>query len=225
MGKLLLFAAFVVSLFLMSFRAEKKRKVIFFGDSITQQGAGPGGYIRLMEGILSKEGLADQYELVGAGISGNKVTDLYLRLENDVISKSPDIALIYIGINDIWHKRTSGTGTDFPKYAQFYEAMVKKMQAAGIKVVVCTPTVIGERKDCTNDQDGELNSYSNWIRNFAKSNNLPCVDLRAAFMGYLNENNPGNNEKGILTTDRVHLNPTGNQFLAEEVWKVLKTIK
>ncbi len=51
-GKLILFAVFIASLFLMAFNYTKKRKVIFFGDSITQIGAGSGGYIRLMETVM-----------------------------------------------------------------------------------------------------------------------------------------------------------------------------
>ncbi len=224
-GKLILFAVFIASMFLMAFNYTKKRKVIFFGDSITQMGAGPGGYLRLMETTLQKEAVADQYEFIGAGISGNKVTDLYLRLEEDVLKQNPEIVVIYIGINDIWHKRLNGSGTEFVKYAQFYEAIVKKLQAAGIKIVVCTPSVIGERKDMSNEQDGELNMYSNWLRYYAKTNQIPCVDLRTSFVNYLIANNPNNEEKGFLTSDRVHLNAAGNQFVAEEIWKTLKQVK
>ncbi|MDD2794048.1 MAG: GDSL-type esterase/lipase family protein [Sediminibacterium sp.] len=225
MNKILLLALFVGSMLLMSFNFTKKRKVVFFGDSITEMGAQPGGYIRLLEQVLGKENLADQYEMVGAGIGGNKVTDLYLRMEEDVLKKNPDIVVLYVGINDVWHKRLAGTGTDYMKFGQFYEAIVKKLQSAGIKVIVCTPSVIGERKDFSNEQDGELNMYSNWLRYYAKTNQLPCVDLRTAFTNYLIANNPDNQEKGILTTDRVHLNAVGNQFLADEIWKVLKSVK
>jgi lysophospholipase L1-like esterase len=226
MTKLLLFATFIACLFLMSFYyAPKKRKVIFFGDSITEMGAQQGGYIRMMEDMLRKEGVDNQYELIGSGISGNKITDLYLRVEEDVLKKNPEIVVIYVGINDIWHKRLAGTGTDYVKYIQFYESLIKKLQAAGIKPVVCTPSVIGERKDMSNEQDGELNMYSNWLRYYAKINNIPCVDLRTSFTNYLIANNPRNEEKGLLTSDRVHLNATGNQFVAEEIWKVLKGVK
>ena len=40
-------------------------------------------------------------------------------------------------------------------------------------------------------------------------------------MQYEKENNSGNKESGMLTTDRVHLNDTGNQLVADEMWKVL----
>jgi lysophospholipase L1-like esterase len=225
MNKLILFGLFITAMFLMSINDAKKQKIIFFGDSITEAGAKAGGYIRLMESMLAKDGIADQFELIGSGIGGNKITDLYLRLENDVLSKSPDVVVIYIGINDVWHKKSAGTGTDLWKFEGFYDAIVKKIQASGAKVVICTPTVIGERTDYSNDLDGELNMFSNTIRTFAKKNNLPLVDLRNAFLNYTLQHNPNNEEKGILTSDRVHLNAAGNQLVAEEMWTVLKKIK
>ncbi len=218
-------SVFFATILLMSFTLNKKKKVIFFGDSITQMGAGNGGYIRLMEDIIKSENKSDEFELVGAGISGNKVTDLYLRLEKDVLSKRPDIVVIYVGINDVWHKRLAGTGTDYVKFTEFYDVIVKKLQAEKIKVIVCTPSVIGERKDNSNEQDGELNMYSNWLRNYAKTNQLICVDLRTDFQNYLIANNPSNEEKGLLTSDRVHLNAKGNLFVAQTIWKELKTLK
>jgi len=225
MSKLILLAVFVASMILMSFNYNKKKKIIFFGDSITQAAIHVGGYIKLMDTILQQEGVQDNYELVGAGVSGDKIYDLYLRIENDVLKQTPDIVLIYVGVNDVWHKSSSGTGTDFPKFGKFYEAVVSKLQATGIKVIVCTPAVIGERTDNSNQQDGDLNLYSNWLRNFTEKNNLPLVDLRAGFMRYNLKNNPQNKESGMLTTDRVHLTPAGNKLVAEEMWKVIKTVK
>jgi lysophospholipase L1-like esterase len=202
----------------------KKNKVIFFGDSITQAAVKGNGYIVKMDSLVRKDGLSESFELAGAGIGGNKVYDLYLRMDSDVLAKSPDIVFIYVGINDVWHKSTSGTGTDAAKYERFYRAIIKKLQDRNIRVVVCTPSVIGERNDYSNEQDGDLNYYSNIIRNIAKDLNLPVCDLRKAFVDYLKANNPSNAEKGILTTDRVHLTDAGNLLVANEMWKVLKTL-
>ena len=44
-------------------------------------------------------------EVIGAGISGNKVPDLEKRLERDVLSKKPTIVVIYIGIRAYWGGR------------------------------------------------------------------------------------------------------------------------
>lgn len=212
----------ILSLGLMSFFVQpKKIKVVFFGDSITSQGAGKNGYIQKMDSLIKLQGLGNNYELVGAGVSGNRVYDLYLRIENDVLDKKPDVVIIYIGINDVWHKTTTGTGTEPAKYEQFYRAIIKKLQAQNIKVIVCTPSVIGEKNDVTNLQDGDLNKYSNIVKGIAKSLSLPVCDLRAAFGDYLKTNNPNNVEKGILTVDGVHLTGAGNLLVANTMWQTI----
>jgi len=224
MSKYLILCSLVAITALFSFRTAPRKKVLFFGDSITEAGVRPGGYIRLMDSMIAAENKSGDYELVGAGVSGNKIYDLYLRIEEDVINKHPDIVLIYVGVNDVWHKASSGTGTDFNKFGRFYEAVVKKIQAAGAKVIICTPAVIGERTDHSNQQDGDLNLYSQWLRTYATQQKIPLVDLRNLFMNYNLSNNPQNKESGILTTDRVHLNATGNTLVAKEMWRVIQTL-
>lgn len=220
--KLTLLTAFIACLFLMSFRGDKKKKVVFFGDSITQAGVQKGGYIDVLQNMIAANGAADKFELNGAGISGNKIYDLYLRMDNDVLEKKPDVVVIWVGVNDVWHKSSFGTGTDFDKFGRFYDAVVKKIQAVGAKVIVVTPAAIGEKNDYSNAQDGDLNAYSSWIRKYAKTNGLGLVDLRNIFHEYSVANNPDNNAKGILTTDGVHLNEKGNALVAEQMWKALQ---
>ncbi len=215
--------AFILLLAMCSFAQPiKKKKIVFFGDSITQAGANPGGYIVKMDSLIRKEGLADQYELAGAGISGNKVYDLYLRMEKDVLDKNPDVVVIYIGINDVWHKSGAGTGTDLNKFEQFYKAIIEKLQRKNISVILCTPTVIGEKQDNSNQQDGDLNEYSKTVRRITQEHSLPLCDLRSIFLDYLTTHNVQNADRGILTTDRVHLNAAGNLLVAQELWKVIK---
>src|SRR6185436_17483904 len=115
---------------------------------------------------------------------GNKVYDLYLRMDTDVLDKQPDVVVIYIGVNDVWHKATSGTGTDADKFERFYNAIIKKLKDRNIKVILCTAAVIGEKTDFSNQQDGDMNQYCNIIRRLAANNNLPLVDLRKAFLDY-----------------------------------------
>jgi lysophospholipase L1-like esterase len=203
---------------------QKRNRIVFFGDSITEAGVKPGGYIDVMNKMLADEKLESSYELIGAGVSGNKIYDLYLRMESDVLVKKPNIVVIYIGVNDVWHKQSSGTGTDADKFEKFYSAIIARLKQENIKVVLCTPAAIGEKTDFSNQQDGDINRYSNIIRSLAKKNGLPLVDLRKAFLEYNLRNNPENKEQGILTTDRVHLNETGNKFVAEEMLKVLRTM-
>lgn len=208
-----------------AFMQTSPTRIIFFGDSITEMGVQEHGYISRIRSLAAESGLSGKFEFIGAGIGGNKVYDLYLRLENDVLAKKPDVVFIYVGINDIWHKRLAGTGTDVDKFELFYIALIKKLKAAGIKPVLCTPSVIGERTDSSNEQDGELNHYSNIIRRLASDNGLALVDLRKAFLQHYTSANPQNLEKGILTTDRVHLNDAGNNLVAREMWKTISTLQ
>ena len=209
--------------FMLAFTAPiKPKRVIFFGDSITEAGIRPGGYITKMQEILTKQNRAADYELIGKGISGNKVYDLYLRLEDDVLALKPDVVVIYIGVNDVWHKSSLGTGTDAPKFVQFYEALIRKIRAGGSQVILCTPACIGERTDHSNEQDGDLNAYSTLIRDLATQKSLPLIDLRKAFLDYNLKNNANNKDRGILTMDRVHLNEMGNQFVAGQMLAALE---
>jgi lysophospholipase L1-like esterase len=217
-----LFFLSLILIFSFAFVAQKKSKVIFFGDSITELGVKPGGYVTRVDSMCKLEGKGSEYEFAGAGIGGNKVYDLYLRLEDDVLSKNPDVVVIYVGVNDVWHKTLLGTGTDPDKFEKFYLAILKKLKEKNIKAIVCTPAVVGEKTDFSNPLDGDLNKYSNIIRDMAKKNNLPLVDLRQKFLDYCKTNNPRNEEKNILTYDRVHLNAKGNQLVADAMWKAIK---
>src|SRR5258706_2994924 len=218
----LLFA--VLALASISFTLVQSKKIVYFGDSMVEAGAKPGGYILKIGDLAAGEKRADKFELIGAGIGGNKVYVLYLRLEDDVLNKNPDVVILFVGVNDVWHKRSFGTGTDADKFERFYSAIIKKLQIRNIKVVLCTPAAIGEKTDFSNELDGDLNKYSGIIREIAIKNGLPLVDLRKSFLDYNKQFNTENKESGILTTDRVHLNEKGNQLVAEEMWKVIKNL-
>jgi isoamyl acetate esterase len=173
---------------------QTKKKIIFFGDSITEQGVRPKGYISLFVDALKQKGLGDRYDIIGSGIGGNKIYDLYLRMDDDVLAKNPDVVVIWIGVNDVWHKKSSGTGTDADKFEKFYNAIIRKLQARHIQVMLCTPAAIGEKTDFTNELDGDLNKYAAIIRNIAKNNACPLIDLRKAFLDYNLGHNPDNRE-------------------------------
>lgn len=212
----------LLALFFTSFNMQEKKTVVFFGDSITELGVKPGGYVSLVKAELEKQGRGHLFNVIGAGISGNKVYDLYLRLEEDVLSRQPDLVFIYVGINDVWHKRSHGTGTDADKFERFYNRLIDKLKAAGARVVICTPSVIGEKKGFENELDGDLNRYAAIIRGIAVSKGVELVDLRKAFGAYIDAHNPDNKPSGILTNDMVHLNDAGNRLVAEEVLRFIR---
>ena len=221
---LVIFVGVFVFMAFLSDRRRKKKKIIFFGDSITQAGVQRKGYISVMKEMLRQQGI-ENYELAGAGIGGNKVYDLYLRMEEDVLNRSPDIVVIYAGVNDVWHKKLLGEATDAENFEKIYRAIITKFSTNEIKVIVCTPAIIGEKNDFTNELDVDLNNCSNIIRNIAADIGLPIVDLHKAFHEYELVNNIDNVEKGILTTDGVHLSDKGNELAAELMLMVIKEME
>lgn len=189
-------------------------RIAFLGDSITEFGAGRGGYVWLIEKALSRRKTDLRPTLIKAGIRGNKVTDLQARLQKDVLAQKPTVVFIYIGINDVWHS-LQGTGTPKERYKAGLRDLIQRIQAAGATVVLATPSVIGEKKHGTNELDAMLDEYAAISRTVAREMKAELCDLRRSFIEYLREHNSGNVSHGILTQDGVHLNRAGNCLVAE----------
>ena len=75
-------------------------------------------------------------------------------------------------------------------------SMIGKIEKAGAKVVLCTPTVIGELKDGKNKSDNKLDQYSDISRKIAKDGNLTLCDLRKAFVDHVATANDKNGMSG-----------------------------
>ena len=55
MNRFIAYFTFIAAIgFLSAFTVMQKKKVIFFGDSITQAGVAPNGYITLLQQMLVK---------------------------------------------------------------------------------------------------------------------------------------------------------------------------
>ncbi len=187
--------------------------IAFLGDSITAGGKGPGGYCRLIDEAIEARHAQLGVKIIYAGISGHKVPNLQGRLDRDVLAHKPTVVFIYIGINDVWHS-IRGQGTPKDKYEAGLRDLITRINAAGAKVVLATPSVIGEKTDGSNPLDPMLEEYAAISRKVARESNTTLCDLRQAFLAYLKEHNPDNQPKDVLTRDGVHLNPEGNRFVA-----------
>jgi len=197
---------------------KKGERIVFLGDSITQGGVSPKGYVTVIKKTLAEKHKDLGIEVIGAGISGNKVPDLQRRLEKDVLAKKPTLVVIYIGINDVWHGESNpANGTSPEKFEAGLKEIIGKIKDGGARVVVCTPSVIGEKKDGGNKLDKKLDEYADISRKVAKDTGSELCDLRKAFLEHLTKANADDKEKGILTGDRVHLNDAGNKFVAETI--------
>ena len=230
--------------FILMTSCSNSTKVVFLGDSITEAGVYdnevgvPSGdtliYPKYTGFItLLKNDIEDDIELIGKGVSGNKVSNLLERYKEDVLSLNPDIVFIYIGINDVWHKYSFGTGTDIIFYENGLRKIITDLKNKGARVILCTPTVICENKgeftlvnefkdiETMEIMNGDLDAYSDVIRKLSSELNTDLLDLREIFMNYISENNPNNESFGITTYDGVHLNDLGNKLIADEMLKFL----
>jgi len=197
---------------------KKGDRIVFLGDSITAGAVGPSGFITIIQADLAKNRADLGIECIGAGISGNKVPDLQKRLQKDVLDKKPTIVFIYIGINDVWHwNPPKSKGTEKGPYEEGLKDIIARITAAGARVILCTPTVIGEKPDGTNPRDAMLDEYSDISRKVARETHTQLLDLRKAFLAFEKANNKENKASGILTRDGVHLIEAGNRLVAQEM--------
>ena len=216
----------------MSSCINSNKKVVFLGDSITQNAVINSDEFKGFISLIGEE-VDQNTELIGKGISGDKVSDLLTRYRDDVIKLNPDIVFIYIGVNDVWHKYDYGTGTDIDLYENGLRQIISDLKENRVKVILCTPTVIGENKgdftlinqfkdiETMEIMNNDLDKYSDVIRKLSLEFDTELLDLRKIFMQYISENNPENKSKGILTTDGVHLNIKGSKIIANEMIKFL----
>jgi lysophospholipase L1-like esterase len=195
-------------------------RIVFFGDSITEQGDLSGGYVRRISEEIGRRLPDKDITVIGAGISGNKVPDLEARLDRDVLSANPTMVVVYIGINDVWHS-TYAQGTPKDDYESGLRNLIRRIQATGAKVILCTPSMIGEKTDGANPLDSMLDEYAAISRSVAKETKASLIDLRRLFLEHLRRANPDNKDSGILTQDGVHLNADGNRMVARWILDAL----
>ncbi|HOW71118.1 MAG TPA: SGNH/GDSL hydrolase family protein [Phycisphaerae bacterium] len=202
----------------LQFRAGDQ--IVAMGDSITQA----GGYLRAIDAVL-----AQQYpdmkmpKVVNVGIGGQKAEDMVARFQKDVVARKPAIVTISVGVNDVWHRMDKPHD---PRVLEAFTAnvenMVKMAQAAGIKVLLVSPTVIEEAAGSAANQ--RLRLYIAAEKEIARRNQCGFVDLHALFLKAIDHHNKQvatRENKGFLTTDGVHMKPLGDTLMAVGILRAL----
>ena len=187
-------------------------QIVAIGDSITQA----GGYLRNIDTVFAK-----QYpdlkipKVINTGISGQKAEDLVGRFERDVVARKPAIVTIDIGINDVWHRLNDAPDENvLLAYKANVGKMVEAAQAAGIRVVLCTPTVINE--DVQSEGNKRLKLYCDAIKQLAVEKECLLADLHGAFLQAIAKK-PAELKGNSLTSDGVHMNAAGDWLMAEGI--------
>ncbi|MBW8782993.1 MAG: SGNH/GDSL hydrolase family protein [Verrucomicrobia bacterium] len=184
---------------------KKGETIAFMGDSITAQGAAnPTGYVRLVASGLATQGI--DVTVIPAGISGNKSDQMLARLDKDVLSKKPTWMTLSCGVNDVWHGEK---GIPLEAYKKNITEILDRCHQAGVKVLVLTATQI--KLPLTSPENVKLAGYNAFLREIAKTRNLPLADLNAAMAADQAAN------KRVLTVDGVHMNLYGNLMMAKGV--------
>ncbi|MGN7298480.1 SGNH/GDSL hydrolase family protein [Fredinandcohnia aciditolerans] len=193
-----------------------KQRIVFIGDSITWWGINESdsigtGYVRLLHDYLKVSFPHREFEIINKGISGNRVTDLAERWEQDVISYHPDIVSISIGINDVWRQ------VDSPEMEQVlpnrFEEVLENLlieikEKTNSSIVLMEPTIISE--DILGIGNSMLKPYIKNIHQLAEKYNAVIVPTHQAFISFLNHK-----KNFPLTIDGVHMNSLGNMLMAK----------
>ena len=114
-----------------------KKQVVFLGDSITEAGRTLKlGFLNLIEESID----ANKFNIIGKGISGDKVSDLLVRYEEDVLAQNPDIVFmtnmkITIKMNDGRTVIITGDSGKYNKvtYDCFFATFMQNFRDGGSK--------------------------------------------------------------------------------------------
>lgn len=187
--------------------------IAFMGDSITHYGnSRPLGYIHLvMKGL---EAVGVKASAIPAGIGGHKSNQMLARLDGDVLSRKPQWMTLSCGVNDVYHSHLPGrSGVPLDGYRRNMTEILDRCAAAGVKVILMTPTMVTE--DPENVQNVELEAYCAWLREIAAERKLPIADLNLAMRKRVAELRERERDCGDkLTRDGIHMTVDGDEMMA-----------
>lgn len=202
-------------------------RIVMLGDSITQLGEGPKGYVWLVRHYLQDIYPTQDFQIINAGISGNRSNDMLARYEKDVLEQKPDLITISVGVNDVWHgfmdhhpNGDGPRGIPLEDYKKNVESMVTQGMTAGARVVILSATVIGE--DLDNKMNEKAKDFNNALRDIARHHHLVFVDLQKPFRTLISDYQKTTGGRDLLlTVDGVHMNDDGNQVMAHTILTTL----
>lgn len=210
----MLFLYYLFTLFLTPqsvFLLKDGDTIVFLGDSITQAGAKPEGYVSLFSLFCGVNGY--ELKVINAGISGHKSNDMLARLEKDVLAHRPAWVSISCGVNDVWHGER---GVPLADYKRNMTEIVDRCRAVRVQVLLLTATPIHENLNSPENQ--KLRDYNAFLRQLAQEKKLVLCDLFNAFEELYKKKL---RDQNLLTTDGVHMNPRGNRLMAREILRCL----
>jgi len=158
---------------------KKGAHILFIGDSITdmQRSRKPYGwdqnhllghsYVFLIAARLDIDAVESNYTFSNRGISGNTVSDLKKRWQQDAIEPKPDLVSILIGTNDV------NKGVTPQAYERDYRSILSKSREGNpqLKLVLLDPFVL---------RSGKLDNEDVWKKRKTATDQMRMVVARLA---------------------------------------------
>jgi lysophospholipase L1-like esterase len=211
--------------------------ILFQGDSITDGNRTRNndwnhimghGYQYIISGNLWCDNASKQIKIFNRGVSGNKVTDLAARWQQDTLDLQPDLLSILIGINDVSALLNGDKNYSAEAYETGYRALLNSTKQAlpQLQLVLCEPFVlpVGKIKDNWELYSLEVKKRQQVVKQLSVEFNAIHVAFQNTFNKAL-EKAPA----GYWIWDGVHPMPAGHTLMAREwtkqVHKKLKFLK
>lgn len=195
----------------------KPTKLLFVGDSITDCGRDyqangldlGTGYVAQVQALLSAHHPDAQMCILNTGISGNRVTDLELRWDTDVLAHQPDWVVLMIGINDVWRHFDNPRmeQVTLEAYSAKLERLIQRTLPEVKGMIVMSPFFL--ESNLGDPMREMMDHYGTASRVIAERLGQRFVDVQAAFDTWL-----AHNESTELCADRVHPNAIGHTIIA-----------
>ena len=204
-------------------------RILFQGDSITDCGRARNDDLNLGSGypMLIKASLGldahGVHEFYNRGVGGDRIPDLYARIQADIIGLKPDVLSILIGVNDVWHELAPiPNGVDADKFFMIYSLLIEeiKMALPQIKIMILEPFALpgsgtNERWDYFINEIGKRAAMA---RKIAEKYGLTYVELQKGFDELSRKAPPSD-----WLADGVHPTPMGHEYIKRQWIKAFET--
>ena len=204
-------------------------KIIAFGNSTTAERATiKQVYTQRLPGLLTACSI--EAVVINRGVGGShtghlKDNDHHIvqhaldRFQYEVLDEDPDIVIMQFGINDSYVDSDDPEGPSripVKKFRRNMIFMINKLRSSGIRVILLTPNAFGTNRESWRHK--RLEEYVEVIRDLAKKNSIPFIDVYSLYIEY---GNSPNRQVDDLLLDGVHPNDRGHEILAEKLTEMI----
>jgi lysophospholipase L1-like esterase len=188
-------------------------RIVFVGDSLVHSSARDHHLLDRIHEELVRLHPERTFDIVEAGVNGDRIADIRARLDRDVLDLRPHAVVLYwdSDVSDVDER--SMTRDEVRQIRAAYDdnvrAVIGRLVASGAYVIMSGPTLIGERPRRKNEKDAQLDAYRRINMRIASTLKIEYVDTRRPFFARRPAGTPPDVDHGLLTEDGEHLNDDG----------------